>query len=85
MGLSHSRGTTYVLPPNHRVQLAPTGTIREKIIGDKADTPEAANNLLKVLRVLLAYAVDANMIDHNPAIGIKKFRWSKARLALALQ
>src|SRR5664279_2449452 len=29
----------------------------QQIIGDKAATPEAANNLLKVLRVMLAYAV----------------------------
>lgn len=44
------------------------------IIGAKASTPEAANNLLKVLRLLLAFAVDAEMIDTNPAIGVKKFK-----------
>jgi integrase len=44
------------------------------IIGAKADTPEAANNLLKVLRGLLAYAVDQNMIESNPAAGVKKNR-----------
>jgi hypothetical protein len=37
------------------------------IIGSKAETPEAANNLLKVLRVLLNYAVDAGMIESNSA------------------
>src|SRR5262245_2738629 len=37
------------------------------IIGAKADTPEAANNLLKVLRLLLAYALDQGMINTNPA------------------
>ena len=44
----------------------------------KADTPEAANNLLKVLRVILDYAVAQDMIESNPAIGVKKYR-SQAR------
>jgi integrase len=44
------------------------------IIGAKADTPEAANNLLKVLRLLLAYAVDQDMIGGNPALGIKRYK-----------
>ena len=46
----------------------------KEIIGAKADTPEAANNLLKVLRVLLAYAVDQEMIDSNPAADVKRYR-----------
>src|SRR5215831_5777246 len=41
-----------------------------RIMGAKANTPEAANNLLKVLRVLLSYAVNVGMIGSNPAIGI---------------
>ena len=44
------------------------------IIGAKASTPEAANNLLKVLRVLLSYAVSIDMIPSNPAIGVKRYR-----------
>ena len=44
------------------------------IIGAKAETPEAANNLLKVLRVLLDHAVDQEMIDSNPAMGVKRYR-----------
>ena len=44
------------------------------IIGAKADTPEAANNLLKVLRLLLAYALDQGMIDTNPAVGLKGYK-----------
>jgi hypothetical protein len=32
------------------------------IIGAKADKPEAANNLLKVLRVMLNYAVSVDML-----------------------
>jgi integrase len=46
------------------------------MIGAKASTPEAANNLLKVLRVLLGHGVDAGMVQNNPAIGIKRYRSS---------
>jgi len=49
------------------------------IIEAKAGTPEAptreaANHLLKTLRVMLAYAVDLQMIAANPAAGLKKYR-----------
>ena len=44
------------------------------IIGAKADTPEAANNLLKVLRVLLDYAVGQDMMEANPARGVKRYQ-----------
>jgi integrase len=61
----------------------------KNIIGAKANTPEAANNLLKILRVLLGYAVDGGMIPSNPAIGIKRYRsrgeghhtWTEAEVA----
>ena len=46
----------------------------KNIIGAKADTPEAANNLLKVLRVLLGFAVEQGMIESNPAIGVKHYK-----------
>ena len=59
------------------------------IIGAKASTPEAANNLLKVLRVLLSHAVEIGMIASNPAIGVKRYRrhgdgihtWTEAEVA----
>jgi integrase len=59
------------------------------LIGAKADTPEAANNLLKVLRVLLSYAVSLDMIASNPAASVKKYRsrsegfhsWSEDEIA----
>jgi integrase len=51
------------LQPNH---------IR-RIIGAKAETPEAANNLLKVLRVVLGYAVSERMITSNPATDVKRY------------
>ncbi len=47
----------------------------EQIIGEKHQTgPNAANNLLKVLKVLLGHAVDIGMITTNPSIGIKRFK-----------
>jgi integrase len=59
------------------------------IIGAKASTPEAANNLLKVLRVILSYAVSIDMIESNPAAAVKKYRsrsegfhvWSEDEIA----
>jgi integrase len=43
------------------------------IIGDMADRPEAANNLLKVLRVLLRHAIDMGLINDNPSRNVRKF------------
>jgi integrase len=59
------------------------------VIGAKADTPEAANHLLKTLRIILSYAVAQGMLDSNPAAGIKKYRsqgeghhsWSESEVA----
>jgi integrase len=45
-----------------------------QIMADKAQTPEAANNLIKLLRVMLNYAVDLGMIESNPAAGIKRYK-----------
>jgi integrase len=47
----------------------------QDIISDMAEaTPEAANNLVKILRVMLNYAVTANMIPNNPATGLKRYK-----------
>jgi integrase len=59
------------------------------IIGAKADKPEAANHLLKTLRIILSYAVTQEMLDNNPAAGIKKYRsqgeghhsWTESEIA----
>jgi integrase len=48
-----------------------------QIIADKAEkTPAAANNLKKILNVILNYAVSLDMIDGNPASGIKRYKIS---------
>jgi integrase len=59
------------------------------IIGAKAGTPEAANNLLKILRVVLNFAVAEQMIASNPALVVKRYKkrgegihiWSEAERA----
>jgi integrase len=44
------------------------------IIGQKAATPPAANNLLDRLKGLMAFAVDIGMRKDNPTLGIRGFR-----------
>jgi integrase len=51
-----------------------TRGIIAKIIKARSNAPHAANNLLKVLRYLLDHAIAEHMIEHNPAIGVKKHR-----------
>jgi integrase len=46
------------------------------ILGAKQRTPAAANNLLKTLRVLLAFAVDIDLLASNPASGLKGYKQS---------
>jgi integrase len=60
-----------------------------EIIGAMAETPAAANNLLKVLRVILNHAVAVDMIEANPAMAVMKFKshsdghhpWTKEEIA----
>jgi hypothetical protein len=44
------------------------------IIAARADTPEAANNLRKVLRHLMEHAIAIKMIAQNPVIGVGRFK-----------
>ena len=61
----------------------------QTIIGAKAGTPEAGNNLLKVLRVVLNHGVEIGMIANNPSLGVKRYRnrseghhsWTEAEIA----
>ncbi|WP_461343724.1 tyrosine-type recombinase/integrase [Brevundimonas sp. GN22] len=60
-------------------------TMRDK----RAATPTAANNMVKVLRWMLQFAVARQMRDDNPAIGVKPLRiasegfhtWTEAEIA----
>lgn len=40
----------------------------------EASGPEAANNLLRVVRILCAFAVENDWRRDNPALGVKKFK-----------
>ena len=51
-----------------------TRGVLDGLMGKKANTPMAANNLIKVLRYLLDHAVAVNMVAANPAIGVRKYR-----------
>ena len=59
------------------------------IIAARAETPHAANNLLKTLHTLFEHAIAVNMIASNPAADVKKFRtqsdgfhtWTEAEVA----
>jgi integrase len=44
------------------------------LLGEMHDRPEAANNLLKVLRVVLNHAIDDKWIENNPALSVKRYR-----------
>jgi len=44
------------------------------MMGEKSETPNAANFTLRMMRQLLAHAVDLEMRDDNPAIGIKRYK-----------
>jgi integrase len=61
-----------VLHGKKRVALLSAAHLKA-IIGDMADRPGAANNLLKVLRVLLRHAIDMGLIQDNPARNVRKF------------
>jgi integrase len=46
----------------------------KKIIGDKAETPAAANNLLRMIHLLMLHAVDLQWRRDDPTKDVKKIR-----------
>ncbi len=46
----------------------------KSMMGNMANHPEAANNFLKALRVLLGHAVDMGVIDDNPARNVRQYK-----------
>jgi len=50
----------------------------KRLVESKVETPAAANNLLRILRMLLDFAVDEKMIGFNPAAGVKGIRHKTA-------
>jgi integrase len=59
------------------------------LLAERATTPAAANNWLRLMKVLLAYAVEEGWRPDNPATGIRRIRrqstgfhsWSEAEIA----
>lgn len=55
---------------------------------EKADLPAAANNRLKILKVLFKWGEEADLIEHNPALTVKRLkiktdgfhRWTEAEV-----
>jgi hypothetical protein len=66
-----------------------TRAVLEKMMGDRSNTPMAANNLIKVIGYLFDHAVALKMIAANPARGVKRYRnkseghhtWTEAEIA----
>ena len=46
----------------------------DRMLAEKAGTPAAANNLMKLLRVLMAFAIAEGMRRDDPTAGLKKIR-----------
>lgn len=46
----------------------------QKIIGEKSETPAAANNLLRMLHLLMRHAVDLGWRGDDPTQGVRKIR-----------
>jgi integrase len=60
------------------------------ILDARAGTPAAANNLLKVLRALMRFALDRNLMKADPTVGVRPLRyrtegfhtWSEEEIAI---
>lgn len=46
----------------------------QKIMAEKAQTPDAANRLLRLVRTLMAHAIDLGWRRDDPSAGVKKLR-----------
>jgi integrase len=59
----------------------------EKMMTKRANTPGAANDLLKKFRLLMKFAIQNGWIDKDPTAGIEKFKegehhtWTEAEIA----
>jgi len=56
------------------VQLQRRHVMEQMAERHKASGPEAANNLLRIIRLLCGFAVENDWRRDNPALGIKKFK-----------
>ncbi len=61
-------------PIGHRLAAQMTRQHVQQIIGRRAATPAAANNFLKMLKVLLHFAIDNGWRKDDPTLRIKRYR-----------
>ncbi len=85
LGLKPSTQTTYrgILERfraehGHRLVHQMTRDKVKVVLGKMSATPSAANNLKRLLAMLMDFAVDIGMADHNPVRGMKGYRVSSA-------
>lgn len=70
----------------HRLVRQLTRAKIEVLVGKRAATPAAANNLVKVLRTLMEFAIKHKWRQDNPAAGIQRFSegthhtWTEAEI-----
>jgi len=46
----------------------------KRMMGDKAETPEAANNILRTFRLIIRQAIEMGLRRDDPTTGVKKLR-----------
>ena len=46
----------------------------QKIINDRAETPAAANRLLRMIRILMRHAIEMSWRKDDPTLGVRKIR-----------
>jgi integrase len=46
----------------------------KRLIANKAELPGAANKLLRIVRMLMRFAVDSGLRKHDPTVGIRKLK-----------
>ncbi len=96
LGLSQATKATYRGILERFVRVAGEDPVRQlqrqhikAIVGAMVDRPHAANNLLRMLKLVLDFAVEIELIARNPARGVRGFRvrstgfatWSEADIA----
>jgi hypothetical protein len=67
----------------HRLVAEMTREHVQRIMAKRADTPGAANVLLKILKVLMHFAIDSNWRCDDPTLRVKKYASGEHHTRLA--
>ena len=71
----------------HRLVAQMTRDHVKRMMAKRADTPGAANDLMKKIRILMTFAIEAGLRSDNPAAKLKKFAsgehhtWTEEQIA----